>query len=106
MTRSLCACGCGRPVRPKKGPQGTAAKYAQKQCAVRVCYRRSLGEPIDDTPDLPPAGAPLMSDDELAELAGFGPSVGSRLSLRWWQLIVLALAEIRYWRTLHDQRGR
>ena len=55
MTGGLCACGCGRPVRAKKGPQGTAAKYAEKQCAVRVCDRRSLGEPIDDTPDLPPA---------------------------------------------------
>ena len=54
------------------------------------------------TPVVPSAGAPLMSDDELAELMGFGPSVGSRLSL----LIVLALAEIRYWRTLDDQRGR
>ena len=55
MTGGLCACGCGRPVRAKKGPQGTAAKYAEKQCAVRVWYRRNLGEPIDDTPDLPPA---------------------------------------------------
>ena len=60
-------------------------------------------EPVAvDPPVVPPVGAPLMSDDELAELTGFGPSVGSRLSL----LIVLALAEIRYWRTLHDQRGR
>ena len=55
MSGGLCACGCGRPVRAKKGPQGTAAKYAEKQCAVRVWHRRSLGEPIDDTPDLPPA---------------------------------------------------
>lgn len=55
MTGGLCACGCGRPVRPKKGPQGTAVRYAEKRCAVRVWYRRSLGEPIDDTPDLPPA---------------------------------------------------
>ena len=54
------------------------------------------------TPVASSAWAPLMSDDELAELTGFGPSVGSRLSL----LIVLALAEIRYWRTLDDQRGR
>ncbi len=54
------------------------------------------------TPVVPSAGAPLMSDDELAELTKFGPSVGSRLSL----LIVLALAEIRYWRTLDEKRGR
>lgn len=60
-------------------------------------------EPVAVAPPVvPPAGAPLMSDDELAELTGFGPSVGSRLSL----LIVLALAEIRYWRTLDEQRGR
>lgn len=60
-------------------------------------------EPVAVAPPVvPPAGAPLMSDDELAELVGFGPSVGSRLSL----LIVLALAEIRYWRTLHERRGR
>jgi hypothetical protein len=60
-------------------------------------------EPVAVAPPVvPSAGAPLMSDDELAELTGFGPSVGSRLSL----LIALALAEIRYWRTLDDQRGR
>ena len=70
---------------------------------MRMVPSGPAAEPVAVAPPVvPPAGAPLMSDDELAELTGFGPSVGSRLSL----LIVLALAEIRYWRTLHDQRGR
>jgi hypothetical protein len=59
-------------------------------------------EPVAvDPPAAPPAGAPLMTDDELAQLIGLGPFVGP---MSW--LIVKALAEIKYWRARHDQRGR
>ena len=59
-------------------------------------------EPVAVAPPVvPPAGAPLMSDDELAQLEQLQQFIRP---LAW--VIVKALAEIRYWRTLHDQRGR
>jgi len=82
-----------------------ASQEAQQRAAEAQTAPQAVpaAEPVAvATPVVPSAGAPLMSDDELAELTKFGPSVGSRLSL----LIVLALAEIRYWRTLDEKRGR
>lgn len=59
-------------------------------------------EPVAVAPSVvPPAGAPLMSDDELAQLEQLQQFIRP---LAW--VIVKALAEIRYWRTLHDQRSR
>lgn len=59
-------------------------------------------EPVAVAPPVvPPAGAPLMSDDELAQLEQLQQFIRP---LAW--VIVKALAEIRYWRTLDAQRGR
>ena len=59
-------------------------------------------EPVAVAPPVvPPAGAPLMSDDELAQLEQLQQFIRP---LAW--VIVKALAEIRYWRTLDEQRGR
>lgn len=60
-------------------------------------------EPVAVAPPAqPPAGPPLMTDDELAQLEAFVPITLTGLS----RLIVMALAEIKYWRALRDQRGR
>ena len=59
-------------------------------------------EPVAVVPPVvPPTGAPLMSDDELAQLEQLQQFIRP---LAW--VIVKALAEIRYWRTLDAQRGR
>lgn len=86
---------------PQQAPAAQAAAPPIEAQAAPQAVPAAEPVPVAQ-PAQPPAGPPLMTDDELAQLEAFVPITLTGLS----RLIVMALAEIKYWRALHDQRSR